>query len=132
MAALGVVAAGALGAFSAIERCAFFEGKTETAANGGAVAEPKDGGLTSPSGLKAFLVGADDYGGASDLTCVRNACPATRIDWAGAVAFARWLANESGTPIRLPTEAEWEYAARAYEVPTNRLHDYGFRLVVGR
>ena len=72
LAALGIVAAGALGAFSAIERCAFFEGKTETAANGGAVAEPEDGGLTAPSGLKAFLVGADDYGEACDLPCVRN------------------------------------------------------------
>ncbi len=35
-------------------------------------ATPKDGALESPSGRKAFLVGADDYADALDLACVKN------------------------------------------------------------
>jgi formylglycine-generating enzyme required for sulfatase activity len=41
--------------------------------------------------------------------------PANTVTWDGAVAFAQWLRDESGWRIRLPTEREWEAAARGPE-----------------
>ncbi len=48
--------------------------------------------------------------------------PVTDITWLDALAYCDWLVTRSGLPVSLPSEAEWEKAARG---PNGRTYPWG-------
>ncbi|MDM8563886.1 formylglycine-generating enzyme family protein, partial [Candidatus Marithioploca araucensis] len=70
----------------------------------------------------------------SDQGWGRGHRPVINVSWHDAVAYTKWLTEQMGQEYRLPTEAEWEYAARAgtetdywwgNEIGSNRANCHG-------
>lgn len=65
--------------------------------------------------------------------------PAVGPSWNDAQAFCSWVESSTGQPVRLPTEAEWEFAAKAGrdviypwgDEPPESLPDYEHRWLSG-
>lgn len=58
----------------------------------------------------------------------RDQRPVVNVSWLDAHAYARWLSEQTGQPYRLPTEAEWEYSARA---GTESVYWWGDQVMTG-
>jgi formylglycine-generating enzyme required for sulfatase activity len=74
-------------------------------------------------------------GNPSRFTQCGEDCPVENVSWYEAQEFARRLSQKTGKTYRLPSEAEWEYAARAgsntkwsFGDNENQLSNYGWYL----
>jgi formylglycine-generating enzyme required for sulfatase activity len=76
---------------------------------------------TQPNNHGGATPGSDDY-------------PLLGVNWDGAMAYCNWISARTGKKYRLPTEAEWEKAARGTDqrrYPWGNTIDKSYAIFVG-
>jgi len=80
--------------------------------NGRDEERPVHGVTVAPFRLCRFQVTNADFAAFRPFEYHDPTKPVTSVNWFDAVEYCEWLSAEWGMAVRLPTEAEWEFAAR--------------------
>lgn len=67
------------------------------------------GGRVVPKNQNSYWTNASQHGGGTPDS---DGYPLQGVNWDAAMAYCNWLSAKTGKKYRLPTEAEWEKAAR--------------------
>ncbi len=89
------------------------------------------GGRVVPKDQIPYWTDARNHGGGTPDT---DRYPLLGVNWDSAVAYCNWLSAKTGQKYRLPTEAEWEKAARGTDgrrYPWGNTIDHSFANYVG-
>jgi formylglycine-generating enzyme required for sulfatase activity len=68
--------------------------------------------IVSPFRMARCQVTNADYAAFRKFEFAGPTLPVVSVSWFDAVEYCEWLTAQWNLPVRLPTEAEWEFAAR--------------------
>jgi serine/threonine-protein kinase len=92
--------------------------------------DPQEAAARVPRDVQGSLMGFDEAGKfVYRLGSMEDRWPLTSVTWEDAVAYCEWRSERDGVEVRLPTEEEWEKAARGGDrrpYPWGVRFDWGF------